>query len=121
MSIQQSDLEAAFDFYLRTLARDLWEQVEREWCFAMEHAGRRYRFDFAFPPERVAIEIDGGQWLPHGGRHNRDSDRWKTAAAAAAGWKVLHFSGEMLESNPHRWIELVKEALSTTDTVALVE
>lgn len=57
---------------------------------------RKWRFDFAWPEQQVAVEIDGGQWLRWGGRHNRDSDREKMNAAAALGWRVLRYSGEML-------------------------
>lgn len=103
-----SDLEAAFAYYLRTLAPSLARRVETEYRF---HPSRRWRFDFAFPAERVAVEVDGGQWLPRGGRHARDSDREKLNAAACLGWRVFRFSGSMLEQDPAGCIEQVREAL----------
>lgn len=54
---------------------------------------RRWRFDFAIPSHKVAIEIDGGVWT--GGRHTRGQgfldDCEKLNAAACAGWRVLRF------------------------------
>jgi very-short-patch-repair endonuclease len=52
---------------------------------------RRWRFDFAWPEKRVALEVEGGAWV--GGRHNRaagfQADAEKYNAAAAAGWRVF--------------------------------
>ncbi len=31
------------------------------------HPTRLWRFDYAWPQERLAVEFDGGQWLQHGG------------------------------------------------------
>lgn len=60
----------------------------REYRF---HPTRRWRFDFAWPRERVAVEIDGGIWT--GGRHTRGrgfiADCEKHAEAQLAGWTVL--------------------------------
>lgn len=72
---------------------------------------RDWRFDRTWPDERVAIEVDGGQRKPGGGRHNRDSDRDKLNAAAALGWRVLRFSGEMLNEDPIRCIDVLRKAL----------
>jgi len=64
------------------------------------HIGRRHRFDWALPDLRIAVEIDGGQWKAHGGRHGTDKDREKTNIAASMGWLVFRFSEAMLESDP---------------------
>ena len=74
------------------------------------HPTRKWRFDFAFPPFYVAVEIDGGQWQVHGGRHNSDGDREKLNAAAVAGWRVLRFSGSMLR-DPAACVRTVIDAL----------
>lgn len=72
---------------------------------------RRWRFDWAFMAAKLAVEIDGGQWLPNGGRHMRDADRDKLNHAAALGWRVMHFSPQQLERDPAGCIELVVQAL----------
>jgi very-short-patch-repair endonuclease len=72
---------------------------------------RRWRFDFAWLSERVAVEIDGGQWRAGGGRHNTDSDREKLNTAAALGWCVLRFSHSALRDDPVGCIALLRMAL----------
>jgi len=53
---------------------------------------RRWRFDYAWPALRVALEIDGAVWTQ--GRHTRGSGRLadmeKFNAAATLGWRVLY-------------------------------
>jgi very-short-patch-repair endonuclease len=55
------------------------------------HAVRRWRFDYAWPEQRVALEVDGGVWT--GGRHTRGAgfikDMEKLNAATIAGWRVV--------------------------------
>lgn len=55
------------------------------------HPERRWRFDVAFPEQRVAVEIDGAVWTQ--GRHTRGSgyiaDCEKKAEAAILGWRVI--------------------------------
>lgn len=58
------------------------------------HPGRKWRFDYAFPSRKIAIEIDGAIWTL--GRHNRPrgylNDMEKLNTAASMGWLVLRFS-----------------------------
>jgi very-short-patch-repair endonuclease len=55
------------------------------------HPTRKWRFDYAWPELRIALEVEGGVWT--GGRHTRGSgflkDVKKYNAAAALGWRVL--------------------------------
>lgn len=56
------------------------------------HLQRKWRFDFAFPASRVAVEVQGG--LFSRGRHTRGAalvkEYEKLTAAAVAGWRVLY-------------------------------
>ena len=58
------------------------------------HPDRKWRFDYAFPSRKIAIEIDGAIWTL--GRHNRPrgylADMEKLNTAASMGWLVLRFS-----------------------------
>jgi hypothetical protein len=55
------------------------------------HSVRRWRFDYAWPEQRVALEVEGGVWT--GGRHTRGAgfvgDMEKYNAAVVAGWRVV--------------------------------
>ncbi len=72
-------------------------QYEREYVFAPP---RKWRFDFAWPSEKIAVEVEGAVWA--NGRHNRPSgfiaDLEKYNAAALNGWRVLRFSTECVIS-----------------------
>lgn len=74
-------------------------------------AVRKWRFDFAWPMQHVAVEVDGGQWAPGGGRHGSDRDREKINAAAVQGWRVMHFSPKQLDTDPAGCVEAVMAAL----------
>ena len=64
------------------------------------HPRRRWRFDFAWPIYKVAVEVDGGIYSR--GRHVRGSgferDAEKRNAAVMAGWRVLHFTRKHIRS-----------------------
>ncbi len=72
-------------------------QPVREFQFAKP---RRWRFDFAYPAHKVAVEVEGGVWI--GGRHMRgrgyESDCEKYNEASLAGWRVLRFTPAMIRS-----------------------
>ena len=67
----------------------------REFVFAPP---RKWRFDFAYPEKKIAIEIEGGIWSA--GRHTRgkgfESDCEKYNTATLLGWRVYRFTGEMV-------------------------
>lgn len=73
--------------------------------------GRQFRFDRAWPEQRVAVEVQGGVWA--NGAHSRGSgvqrDCVKLSMAAAVGWRVLPVTREMIESG--QAVTLIKQAL----------
>lgn len=87
-----SEAEELFELHLR-VAKLL--TYSRKYKF---DPWRRWRFDFAFVKEKLAIEIDGGMWI--NGRHNRASGvikgMEKQNVSEAAGWMVLHFTPEQV-------------------------
>jgi hypothetical protein len=58
------------------------------------HPRRKWRFDWAFPDQKIALEVQGGAYLIAGGRHTRGSgfetDAEKFSEAAILGWRILH-------------------------------
>lgn len=75
------------------------------------HPTRHWKLDWSWPGNKVAVEVDGGQWMPHGGRHARDTDRDKCNEAESLGWHVFHFSTQQLETNPVAQLERVARLL----------
>lgn len=64
------------------------------------HPVRRWRFDRAWPDQRVAIEIEGGVFVQ--GRHTRgpafEADCVKYATALTLGWRVLRVTPRQVKS-----------------------
>lgn len=77
------------------LAERLPEPVA-EYRFA---SPRRWRFDYAWPEWKLALEVEGGTWIE--GRHVRplefEKDCIKYNEAALRGWRVLRFPTKMIE------------------------
>ena len=57
------------------------------------HPTRKWRFDFAWPTWKLAVEIEGGARMM--GRHNREpgfvKDMEKYNSAVEAGWALLRY------------------------------
>jgi very-short-patch-repair endonuclease len=83
------------------LPRDLvWgiygiETPEKEYRFAPP---RKFRFDFSWTRQKIAVEIEGGVWSH--GRHTRGqgylADMEKYNLAGASGWRVFRFTPDQL-------------------------
>lgn len=76
------------------------------------HESRRWRFDYAWEPYKVALEVEGGIWT--GGRHTHPSgfvrDMEKYNAAAVLGWRVLRCTPATLRTTAT--IKMIAIALS---------
>lgn len=85
----------------------------REHVFALP---RKWRFDLAWPPQRVAVECEGGVWTL--GRHSRGAgyrrDCEKYRAAVALGWRVLRFVVNDLDIDPAGVVAEVESLLRNT-------
>lgn len=55
------------------------------------HPVRKFRFDFAWTEQRLALEVEGGVWS--GGAHGRGTgivrDMEKATLAAEEGWRII--------------------------------
>jgi very-short-patch-repair endonuclease len=87
---KKTEAELVFAIHLRELG---FAKCATEYEF---HEGRGWRFDYAIPSRRIAIEIEGGIWTA--GRHTRgrgyQDDLDKYNSAIVRGWKVFRFSVE---------------------------
>lgn len=106
--MKQPDTADVFAYMLHVVGRDLPEP-EREYVFAPP---RKWRADFCWPAQKVVVEVDGGLYTLHGGRHNTDADREKCNTAASLGYLILHFSPRQLRDDPGSCMALVRMALN---------
>ena len=81
--------------FLRLVKQAGLPKPEAEYKF---HPTRKWRFDFAWPGLKLAVEVDGGTWA--GGRHSRgqgyEDDCVKLNEAVLAGWRVLRVTPAMI-------------------------
>lgn len=91
-AVKQKDTTDLFTVYVKS---ELGAELVREYLF---HPTRKWRFDYALPALRIAVECDGGVWT--GGRHVSPQgyvkDMEKFNAAAELGWVVLKFTPQQL-------------------------
>ena len=76
------------------------------------HETRRWRADFAWPEQKLLVEVEGGHWT--GGRHTRgsgfDADCEKYAEAVLDGWRVIRVTGTHIRNA--QAIDWIRRALS---------
>lgn len=104
MKRKRSQWESLLELHMRE--RGLRPAVE--YVFAPP---RKWRLDFAFPSERVAVEVEGGIWTR--GRHSRGygvvGDIEKYNALALAGFLLIRCTPAMVQSLEA--VRLVEQAL----------
>jgi len=93
---------------------------EREFRF---HPSRMWRFDFAWPVYRVAVEIDGGMFVGHGHQRGRQftGDCEKMRQATLMGWRVLKYTTVDLGENMTMMIEEIEALLKQGKCVDVEE
>ncbi len=88
---------------------DLHVECLKEFKF---HPRRRWRFDYAIPEHKIAVEVEGGVWT--GGRHTRpqgflgDIEKYNTATLM--GWRVFRTTPTELVRTAT--LKLLKTAIS---------
>lgn len=108
MITEQNTTIDMIDIFLNYCNSQLGLRPVKEYQF---HPVRKWRFDYAFPAQRVALEVEGG--VHTGGRHIRPrgflNDMEKYNTAAAMGWRVLRCTPETLRT--FATIELLKTTM----------
>lgn len=84
---------------------------EREYRF---HPVRRWRFDFAFLDQLLAVEVEGATFAQ--GRHTRgagfEGDCVKYGTAAGHGWRLVRVTKKLIDDG--RALEMIDRALRWT-------
>ena len=84
---------------------------------AMLIPGRKWRWDLAWPSKRLAVEVQGGIWTR--GKHGRGSgilnDMDKLNAAQLAGWRVLQFAVNHIDSGEA--VALIEKAILSNQSI----
>ena len=74
-----------------------WPGVQAEYRF---HPERKWRFDYAWPERKIALEIEGGIWKK--GRHVRgkgyENDCEKYSEAVVLGWRIIRATPGMCKN-----------------------
>jgi len=87
------------------------------------HDTRKWRFDFAFPTQKVAVEIEGGVWAPGRMGHStgtgiqRDCEKYNEAVVL--GWRVLRYTS-LDVSQQHKLEEAIKQVISVLRSRVLI-
>lgn len=102
------DRENQFWLLWKSCAPAGYDEPQTQFIF---HETRKWRFDFAWPDQKVAVEIDGGIYQKQATGHRSisgvEKDMEKSNAAQAAGWCVLRFHAKDLDKRPKQMIEEV--------------
>lgn len=121
-SLRESPLELSFAWAWSQLGGRDFAAPEKQHRF---HAVRQWRFDFAWPLEKLAVEIEGGVLTAERKGHATVSgilrDIEKYNAAAEAGWLLLRFTAVDLQRRPVQVIEQVLRTLHSRRDVATHE
>jgi very-short-patch-repair endonuclease len=92
---QKARKQPQTDFFTVLCRSDLHQECVKEYRF---HPQRMWRFDYAMPEHRIALEVEGGVWT--GGRHTSPKgflgDMEKYNTATLMGWRVFRTTPDAL-------------------------
>jgi very-short-patch-repair endonuclease len=106
---QAASKQSVRDVFTVICKTDLKVECVKEFKF---HPVRKWRFDYAIPEHKIALEVEGGVWS--GGRHTSpkgflgDIEKYNTATLM--GWRVFRTTPEDLYKTAT--IKLIKTAIS---------
>ena len=99
------------DFFTTLCRSDLKTECVKEYKF---HPTRRWRFDYAIPEHKIALEVEGGVWT--GGRHTSPkgflNDMEKYNTATLMGWRVFRAIPDELHTNAT--LQMLRTAMETS-------
>ena len=98
IDISRSRAEEILEYHFRI--EKLEEGLIKEFEFA-KSAGRKFRADFAYPKLMILIEVEGVKWndvTRHTFKSGYENDCRKYNLAAKLGYRVLRYTGSMIES-----------------------
>ena len=77
----------------------LYTGIVAEYKFSKD---RKFRFDWAWPEIKLAVEIEGGIWLGKNGAHSSGKgilrDMEKNNLAVLEGWRILRVTPQQLKN-----------------------
>lgn len=108
-SPQKAAKQPMRDIFTAICKADLRQECVKEYRF---HPVRKWRFDYALPDHKIALEVEGGVWT--GGRHTSSvgflNDMEKYNTATLMGWRVFRTTPDELCKK--KTLDLIKQAIS---------
>lgn len=105
---QSKKITPETDLFTQFCATQLHVECVREYRF---YKPRMWRFDYALPEYKIAIEVEGGIWTR--GRHTRPvgfiNDMTKYNTATLCGWRVFRTTPSKLLSD--EFTSLIRSAV----------
>lgn len=99
----------ATDVFTQICAKEMGVECVKEYRF---YKSRQWRFDYALPLYKIALEVEGGVWTQ--GRHVRPvgflGDMNKYNTATLLGWRVFRTTPSKLLSQ--NTLKLIKNAIN---------
>lgn len=103
------------DFFTLLCRSDLKVECVKEHKF---HPTRKWRFDYAIPEHKIALEVEGGVWT--GGRHTSPkgflNDMEKYNTATLMGWRVFRTIPDELHTNAT--LQMLRTAMASSAATA---
>lgn len=81
-----------------------WDLV-REYRF---DPTRKWKFDFAFPSQKLAVEVEGQYHRTYAG-HRNDCEKFRESTRQ--GWRVLRFQATTSQRRATEWAAFIREFL----------
>ncbi|MDR0864977.1 MAG: hypothetical protein LBO74_08605 [Candidatus Symbiothrix sp.] len=96
------------DVFTTICKTDIGVEVLKEYIF---HPTRKWRFDYAIPTHKIALEVEGGVWTK--GRHTSPKgflgDIEKYNAGTLLGWRIFRVTPDELYKT--KTVNLIKQAI----------